>query len=83
GAPSFADIINCVYSTDDHSSDSYRRFAKYVKKQLVECMFSNAGLPASLLQPAFHKVIRPLSYDSLSVWQHDFEIACSMWKKYY
>lgn len=31
GAPSFADIINCVYSTDDHSSDSYRRFAKYVK----------------------------------------------------
>lgn len=83
GAPSFADVINCVYSTDDHSSDSYRRFAKYVKKQLVECMFSNAGLPASLLQPAFHKVIRPLSYDSLSVWQHDFEVACSMWKKYY
>ena len=78
GAPSFADVINCVYSTDDHSSDSYRRFAKYVKKQLVECMFSNAGLPASLLQPAFHKVIRPLSYDSLSVWQHDFEVACSI-----
>ena len=83
GAPSFADIINCVYSTDDHSSDSYRRFAKYVKKQLVECMFNNTSLPSSLMQPAFHKVTRPSSYDNISVWLHDLEVACSMWKKHY
>ncbi len=83
GAPSFKDIINCVYSTDDHSSDSYKRFAKYVKKQLVECMFSSTGFSASLLQPAFHKVTRPLSYDNMSVWRHDLEVACSMWKKHY
>lgn len=83
GAPSFVDIVNCAYSADNHNNDSYRRFAKYVKKQLVECMFSNTSLSSSLLQPAFHKVTRPLSYDSISVWLHDLEVACSMWKKHY
>ena len=90
GAPSFKDIINCVYDSDNHKSVGYRKFVKKVKKQLVECMFGNRCLPQSLLNAAFRRVIRPQSYTAGKdyhknemIWRRDFEIACSIWKKHF
>lgn len=90
GAPSFRDIINCVYDSDDRSGTGYTKFAKRVKKQLVECMFGNNCLPQSLLHAAFRRVIRPQSYTASkdrrkneTTWRRDFEVACSMWRKHF
>lgn len=84
GAPSFVDIINCTYDASDRSSKSYKRYAKYMKKRLIECMFGDRALPISILNAAFHKVTRPISYNEGGlVWERDFEIACSLWKKHF
>ncbi|WP_240542193.1 type I-C CRISPR-associated protein Cas8c/Csd1 [Bifidobacterium sp. CP2] len=90
GAPSFEDIINCVYDSDDCSKDGYTKFGKRVKKKLVECMFGNNCLPQSLLHAAFRRVIRPQSYtdgkdyrENETTWRRDFEVACSMWRKHF
>lgn len=84
GAPSFVDIINCTYDASDRSSKSYKRYAKYMKKRLIECMFGDRALPISILNAAFHKVTRPISYNEGDlVWERDFEIACSLWKKHF
>ncbi|NEG95716.1 type I-C CRISPR-associated protein Cas8c/Csd1 [Bifidobacterium sp. SMB2] len=92
GAPSFKDIINCVYDSDDcnRNKTGYIKFTKKVKKQLVECMFGNNNLPQSLLQAAFRRVTRPQSYTANKdrrknemTWRRDFEVACSMWRKHF
>lgn len=90
GAPSFKDIINCVYGSDDRSGAGYTKFGKMVKKQLVECMFGNNCLPQPLLHAAFRRAIRPQSYTASkdsrkneTTWRHDFEVACSMWRKHF
>ncbi|MFD0704740.1 type I-C CRISPR-associated protein Cas8c/Csd1 [Alloscardovia venturai] len=82
GAPSFDDILSCAYPTSDHSSSSYQKFAAASQQRLIESMFGNSLLPQSLLNAAFHKVIRPLAYkEEIKRWRHDFEVACSLWKK--
>lgn len=83
GAPSFNDIISCASDIDDRSSDGYKRFAKNVKKQLVECMFGDKPLPRFILDASYHKVTRPLGYDNLKTWSSQLEIACSLWKQYF
>ncbi|OZG64004.1 type I-C CRISPR-associated protein Cas8c/Csd1 [Bifidobacterium eulemuris] len=83
GSPSFIDIINCAYPTTDRSGKSYKRFEKNVRKQLIECMFSNSELPRSLLNAVARKVSRPMGYDSPTAWNRDLGIACSMWKKHF
>ncbi len=88
GAPSYQDILRCSYGVvDDTDSESYRRFAKKTKQQLIECMFNGAQLPRTLLNSAFHRVTRPVSYGSdskeLNRWIRDFEVACSLWKKHF
>lgn len=55
-----------------------------MKKRLIECMFGDRALPISILNAAFHKVTRPISYNEGDlVWERDFEIACSLWKKHF
>lgn len=83
GAPSFNDIISCASDIADRSSDGYKRFAKNVKKQLVECMFGDKALPRSILDASYHKVTRPLGYANLKTWNSQLEIACSLWKQYF
>lgn len=47
-------------------------------------MFGDRALPISILNAAFHKVTRPISYNEGDlVWERDFEIACSLWKKHF
>lgn len=83
GAPSFNDIISCASDIADRSSDEYKRFAKNVKKRLVECMFGDKTLPRSILDASYHKVTRPLGYADLKTWNRQLEIACSLWKQYF
>ena len=90
GAPSYRDVIECAFVTDDHSSQSYKRYSKDVQRNLVECMFGNRSLPDALLWSAFHRVTRPMSFSSESTWHRReatwrryFEVACSMWKKHF
>lgn len=81
GAPSFLDIVNCAYGPGEHTGASYTNFRKNTEKQLIEAMFSNGVLPRPLAISAFYHVLRPESYGSLAAWRHDFEVACSIWKK--
>ncbi|MBB2955128.1 CRISPR-associated protein Csd1 [Bifidobacterium commune] len=81
GAPSFLDITNCAYGPGEHTGAGYTSFRKNTEKQLIEAMFSNGVLPRPLAVSAFYHVLRPESYASLAAWRHDFEVACSIWKK--
>lgn len=81
GAPSFVDITNCAYGPGEHNGASYTRFRKDTEKQLIEAMFSNGTLPRPIAASAFYHVLRPESYSSRTVWRHELEVACSIWKK--
>lgn len=84
GAPSYRDIINSAYSVEgDRSSKNYQRFSRIVKQQLIECMFGNRRMPKAILESAFHRATRPMSFgpDNLKEWWRSFEVTCSLWKK--
>jgi CRISPR-associated protein Csd1 len=81
GAPSFEEIVRCAYAVDEHSSESYKRFLKNVKKTFFESVFGTHSLPDFILWSAFRRVTRPMSYSSIPAWSRNFEIACSLWKK--
>lgn len=83
GAPSFIDIIECVYKPTDKSSDNFKKLARSVRKQLIECMFGNFSFPFSMVKMACDKVSRPASYNDENNWRRNFEVACSLAKKYY
>lgn len=84
GAPSYKDIINSAYSVEgDISSKNYQRYSRIVKQQLIECMFGNSRMPKAILESAFHRATRPMSFgpDNLKEWWRSFEVTCSLWKK--
>lgn len=83
GAPSYLDIVNCVYGSGERSGASYTRLKTKVQKQLIQSMFSNSALPREFAQAAFNNVIRPTSYDKENKWRYDVEVVCSIWKKIY
>lgn len=96
GAPSFDAIISCASNITDHSSKSYKKFAKNLKKQLIECMFGDKILPRAILNSSYRKVTRPLAYrgadtrtgrskwsDQFVEWNDQLEVACCLWKQYY
>lgn len=83
GAPSVRDVINATYPATDRTSESYKRYTRNVEKQLIECMFNNSAMPASILWNGYHKVTRPMAYDKRGQWDHDVDVVCGLWRKHY
>lgn len=83
GAPSVRDIIDASYSASDRTSEGYKKYTRYVEKQLVECMFNNNAMPSSILWNGYHKVTRPMAYDKAGTWFHHLDVVCGLWRKHY
>lgn len=90
GAPSYDDLAFAVYGRPRSRSDrSYQVILKKMRKQLLECMFGNSGLPDSIALMAAHRASNPMSFadenNSFSPydWNRAVSISCSLARKYH
>lgn len=88
GAPSYDDILFAVYGRA-RGDKSYDILKKKTRKQLLECMFGDFGLPKSMVEMAANRASHPMSFTDTNGkfnendWKRSISITCALARKFY